>query len=298
MKLFFSRKSKKRDAKVNTTANVSQNPAETQPQGEGSLQENVEQKADTRNAGSAEPQKEPPAGEPQKEQSAGEPQKEQAAGEPQKEQPAGEPQNKTVRNLLIIDESGSMYSIYHPSLTGLNETLQTIRQAENDNPEQEHFVTLVSFNTGHYNEIYKNTPAKQTTDLAESSYSPNGGTPLFDAMGRAITDMDKIAGKDDVVLVTIITDGYENASREYIAPVIKNLVETMQAKGWVFTYIGANQDVTAVAESMSINNHLFFEANANGAQEMFRKDKESRKRFFRNLGHPDSSRNSKSDYFN
>lgn len=280
MKLFFSRKSKKRDAKVNTTANVSQNPAETQPQGEGSLQENVEQKADTRNAGSAEPQKE------------------QSAGEPQKEQPAGEPQNKTVRNLLIIDESGSMYSIYHPSLTGLNETLQTIRQAENDNPEQEHFVTLVSFNTGHYNEIYKNTPAKQTTDLAESSYSPNGGTPLFDAMGRAITDMDKIAGKDDVVLVTIITDGYENASREYIAPVIKNLVETMQAKGWVFTYIGANQDVTAVAESMSINNHLFFEANATGAQEMFRKDKESRKRFFRNLGHPDSSRNSKSDYFN
>lgn len=271
MKLFFSRKSKKRDAKVNTTANVSQNPAETQPQGEGSLQENVEQKADTRNAGSA---------------------------EPQKEQAAGEPQNKTVRNLLIIDESGSMYSIYHPSLTGLNETLQTIRQAENDNPEQEHFVTLVSFNTGHYNEIYKNTPAKQTTDLAESSYSPNGGTPLFDAMGRAITDMDKIAGKDDVVLVTIITDGYENASREYIAPVIKNLVETMQAKGWVFTYIGANQDVTAVAESMSINNHLFFEANATGAQEMFRKDKESRKRFFRNLGHPDSSRNSKSDYFN
>lgn len=271
MKLFFSRKSKKRDAKVNTTANVSQNPAETQPQGEGSLQENVEQKAETRNAGSA---------------------------EPQKEQPAGEPQNKTVRNLLIIDESGSMYSIYHPSLTGLNETLQTIRQAENDNPEQEHFVTLVSFNTGHYNEIYKNTPAKQTTDLAESNYSPNGGTPLFDAMGRAITDMDKIAGKDDVVLVTIITDGYENASREYIAPVIKNLVETMQAKGWVFTYIGANQDVTAVAESMSINNHLFFEANATGAQEMFRKDKESRKRFFRNLGHPDSSRNSKSDYFN
>lgn len=190
--------------------------------------------------------------------------------------------NDTVKvfNLIILDESGSMSAIYQEALTGVNETLQTIRMAKNEHPDQEHFVTLVAFDTGHYNQIYHLTSASMAKDITRNQYHPCGGTPLYDAMGKAINDLKRVAQQDDIVLVTIITDGYENASREYTGHAIKALVEEMREKGWVFTYIGANQDVEKVAASMAINNHLAFEANFQGTNEMFARERISRGKFF------------------
>ena len=201
------------------------------------------------------------------------------------------PEKAKVYNLIILDESGSMMSIYHEALTGVNETLQTIRMAKEQHPEQEHFVTLVAFDTGHYNEIYKGTPATKAVDITTEQYRPGGCTPLYDALGRAINDLrnhldylDHSSNKEDsVVLVTVITDGYENASKEYTGPAIKALVEEMRKKGWVFTYIGANQDVEKVAESMSINNHMAFKADSKGTMEMFAKERISRGKFFQKV---------------
>ncbi len=187
---------------------------------------------------------------------------------------------RRVHNLIILDESGSMQSIYHPALTGVNETLQTIRSAQNAHAYQEHFVTLIAFDSTHYNQIYKNTAAAQAVDITAEQYQPCGGTPLYDAMGRAITELRAEVSPDDVVLVTIITDGYENASREYDCAAIRALVETMKEQNWVFTYIGANQDVEAVAKSMSINNHLTFETNDEDTAEMFRRENSCRMKFF------------------
>ena len=201
------------------------------------------------------------------------------------------PEKATVYNLIILDESGSMSAIYQEALTGVNETLQTIRMAKDEHPEQEHFVTLVAFDTGHYNEIYKGTPASKAVDITKAQYRPCGGTPLFDAMGRAISDLrnhldylnHSSNNNDDVVLVTVITDGYENASKEYTGPAIKALVEEMRKKGWVFTYIGANQDVDRVAESMSINNRMAFQSDSEGTRAMFEKERISRGKFFQKV---------------
>lgn len=85
--------------------------------------------------------------------------------------------------------------------------------------------------------------------------------PLYDAMGNAINTLRKSVADDDAGLVTIIPDGYENASSEYNGPAIKKLVETMKSKGWIFTYIGANQNVEAVAATISITNTLSFSAD-------------------------------------
>lgn len=187
---------------------------------------------------------------------------------------------RRVHNLLILDESGSMQSIYQPALTGVNETLQTIREVQKEHTDQIHFVSLIAFDSSHYNQIYNNTPAEKAIDITPDQYRPGGCTPLFDAMGRSITELRGVVGKDDVVLVTIITDGYENASREYDGKAIKALVESMKSQGWVFTYIGANQDVEAVANAMSIDNHLCFEASLSGASDMFDKEIRCRKKFF------------------
>lgn len=190
---------------------------------------------------------------------------------------------RRVHNLIILDESGSMQSIYQPALTGVNETLQTIREAQKEHDNQEHIVWLVTFDTGHFKQIYANTPAEKTEAISPGQYRPCGGTPLYDAMGKSINQLRQIVTADDVVLVTVITDGYENASREYNGKAIKALVEEMKGRGWVFTYIGANQDVEAVAASMSIDNRLAFEANDECTGAMFERECRSRKKFFGKL---------------
>lgn len=194
-------------------------------------------------------------------------------------------ETKRVHNLIILDESGSMSSIYRPALTGVNETLQTIRGAQDEHKDQEHFVTLVAFDSSHYNQIYAHVPATEATDITEEQYRPGGCTPLYDAMGRSINELRPNVVKGDVVLVTVITDGYENASREYNDRAIKSLVETLKKEGWVFTYIGANQDVEAVATSMSIDNRLAFDADDESTGAMFEHERRSRRKFFSKLCH-------------
>ena len=192
-------------------------------------------------------------------------------------------ETKLVHNLIILDESGSMQSIYQPALTGVNETLQTIREAQKEHENQTHFVSLIAFDTGHYNQIYNHIAAEKAIDITQEQYRPGGGTPLYDAMGRSINELRPNVVKGDIVLVTVITDGYENASREYNGKEIKNLVEAMKKEGWVFTYIGANQDVEAVAASMSIDNHLAFDADDESTGAMFKHERRSREKFFSKL---------------
>lgn len=108
---------------------------------------------------------------------------------------------KRVHNLIIVDESGSMSSIYQPALTGLNETLQTIREAQKEHENQEHIVWLVTFDTGHFKQIYANTPAEKAEDITPEQYRPCGGTPLYDAMGKSINQLRPMVTADDVVCI-------------------------------------------------------------------------------------------------
>lgn len=168
-----------------------------------------------------------------------------------------------VFNLIILDESGSMECIKKEAIDSVKETIQTIRHAEEKNPEQEHYVTIVTFNS-EIKTIYDCLPAKEINEL--TSYYPSRCTALYDAMGMSLTALRGNVANNDRVLVTIVTDGYENASREYSGKAIKSLVDELKGKGWVFAYIGANQDVEAVAASISITNTLTFNATPQGTK--------------------------------
>lgn len=204
---------------------------------------------------------------------------------------------KRVFNLIILDESGSMSSIERQAITGVNETMQTIREAQKKHEEQEHYVSLVSFNSGFVKIIYDKVEAERVEELTSQQYEPACCTPLYDAMGNALTHLKKNVAEGDAVLVTMITDGYENASREYNSTAIKNLVEALKAKGWVFTYIGANQDVTEVAATISISNTLQFCATDYGTSSMFAKEKKARTRWFDKLSMGVSDEELAEDYF-
>lgn len=192
---------------------------------------------------------------------------------------------KRIINLVILDASGSMESIYNQALSGTNETIQTIRMGQKDHPELKQSLTLASFNSGRdYLKVkYSATPIDAVKDITREDYVACGCTALYDAMGEMISELKRKITDEDRVLVTVITDGYENASKHWTGPQIKSLVEELRQTGWTFTYIGANQDVETVAGSMGIRNTLAFDETVEGTRTMFEKESRSRRRFMNRI---------------
>ena len=97
--------------------------------------------------------------------------------------------------------------------------------------------------------------------LTDETYVPGSSTPLYDAMGRTLTKLEKELKGDEnhSVVVTVITDGYENDSHEYGLAAIKALVEHLKEEGWSFAYMGTDHDVHGVSVSLSITNVVKFE---------------------------------------
>lgn len=175
-----------------------------------------------------------------------------------------------IYNVIILDESGSMSSIYRPTIQSMNEVISGIRKNQKEFPDQRHYVTIVTFE-GNGPEGIKTrrdrVPIQTVEDFTDMDYCPGGCTPLYDAMGITLNHLESVILPEDKVMATVITDGYENSSREYSGNTIKALVSRLRAKGWVLAYIGANQDAVEVARELNIKNALNFEATPDGMSE-------------------------------
>ncbi len=188
-----------------------------------------------------------------------------------------------VYNLVILDESGSMSTIRNAAIGGFNETVGGIRSAQEQYKEtQEHFVSLLTFCSCKKHYIYENIPVANVPNLTTKEYQPCCGTPLFDAMGFSLNKLYSQIESDDnsSAVVTIITDGMENASKEFSGQAIKQLVDKLKAEGWNFAYIGTNQDVEEVAMSISIENHLSFTYDDSGMQDAWTNERKSKMRMY------------------
>ena len=191
-----------------------------------------------------------------------------------------------VFNVIILDKSGSMENIRQSAIDGFNETLNGIKKAqEKFTDTQDHFVSLVAFCACEMKQIFDKVPVADAKPLTAEDYQPCCCTPLYDAMGFTLNGMRKhVRAIDDaVVVVTIITDGLENASKEYNGKSIKELVEQLKGEGWTFTYMGANQDALEVAERMSIRNSRNFDYTHKGTCASMAKDCSTRMNFFSRL---------------
>ena len=189
-----------------------------------------------------------------------------------------------IFNLIILDKSGSMSSIANAAISGFNETVGGIRSAqERFKDTQEHFVSLMIFCDCEKKLVYDKVPVADVKELTKNEYRPCCCTPLYDAMGISINGLfNDIKDKEDATaVVTVITDGLENASKEYSGKAIKALVERMKDdEGWSFAYIGANQDVNAVSQSLSIDDAIAFDYNEAGTRKAFERDTNARMRKF------------------
>ena len=185
-----------------------------------------------------------------------------------------------IHNLIILDESGSMESIKRAAINGMNETVQSIRDAQKKHEDQEHIASLVSFNSSEIKGIYDCVPVAEVEELTDKEYVPDCCTPLYDAMGLSLNHLRAKVNDEDKVLVTIITDGEENSSTEYNSAAIKALVDSLKEKGWVFAYIGANQDVLKVAQTISVTNVMNFSSTDFGTSSAIASLRKSRDRMF------------------
>ena len=202
-----------------------------------------------------------------------------------------------VYNLLILDESGSMESIKKATIDGFNELIQSIKHTIKESPEIAQYVNLFSFNGAGIKEQLKLTKAEHLNFLSDKKYKPDHMTPLYDAIGFSVNKLRAAIDQevDYSVLVTILTDGEENASKEYSFDAVASLIGNLKTKGWVFTYIGANHDVAATAVSLNINNHMHFHANDVDTKKMFDKNTTSRNRYMDKIRKGDADL--QSDFF-
>lgn len=191
-----------------------------------------------------------------------------------------------VFNVIILDCSGSMECIRQATVEGFNETLAGIKKAQEKFVKtQDHFVTLVTFCSCETKHVYDKTPVADAHPLKMEDFQPCCTTPLYDAMGITLTAIRKHVKEieDSVVVVTVITDGMENASHEYNGKTIKELVERLHGEGWTFTYMGANQDSVEVAMKLSIRNSRNFAYSHEGTRASMGKDASTRMNFFSRL---------------
>ena len=165
---------------------------------------------------------------------------------------------------VILDRSGSMESICDDTIGGLNAFVEQQKAGSG-----EATLTLVQFDSQDpYEVIHHFTPIREVSALTRNTYVPRGSTPLLDALGRGINDIEASIGKlnDDErpekVIVAVITDGQENSSREFNKEQVEKMIKSKSAEaGWEFMFLSA--DLNAIADAQ----HLGFSRDATVAFE-------------------------------
>lgn len=154
---------------------------------------------------------------------------------------------------VIIDESGSMDSRRYETITSVNDYLDGIEK-ENRNT----LVTIVNFSSPIGEEkrvrfLERNTKVADTYELTEETYRPRGNTPLLDAVGSTIRNIE--TEDVDRFLVVVVTDGMENDSRDFTREAVQSLVRSKENSGkWTFTYLGVGVDAWAGAQFLGYQN--------------------------------------------
>lgn len=175
---------------------------------------------------------------------------------------------------FLLDRTGSMSGLRDATIEGYNSYLEGLPD------EKEQLLALHQFDSPGTELVHDFVPKNEATRLNVGNYEPRAGTPLYDAIADVIAWTEKRAkelqGKKKLkpaVLVTILTDGYENESKEHNLPSINSLIKKKEEEdGWTFMYIGAakeawNAEMFAGTQSAS---NVYRSSGAGGRNAAFR----------------------------
>lgn len=150
---------------------------------------------------------------------------------------------------IVLDRSGSMDSCRYEAINAVN--LYVSELAKDDKVDSRVSVTI--FDSGSIDLIRDRMPVAEFAPITESDYLPRSMTPLLDAVGKTIKSMEAQNLKDEVRrAVVIMTDGLENASREFTRDTLAALIKAKEAAGWLVTYLGSGHDSWQQAQTMGL----------------------------------------------
>ena len=156
--------------------------------------------------------------------------------------------------VFILDKSGSMSGLEEETIHGFNDMLTKQKATESKCR-----LTTVLFNH-QYDLRHDRIDIQAVNKLDQKDYQVGGYTALMDAIGTTINKIKQVQAntnepyRADKVIFVIITDGYENASREFSSNQIKAMIETQKKNdNWEFIFLGANIDAVETAKNYGIN---------------------------------------------
>jgi hypothetical protein len=180
---------------------------------------------------------------------------------------------------IILDRSGSMSSIKEATVKGINAFMDDVNKVPGEG-----VWSLVQFDDPDSargakerfpHVVFENVSSAHLPRLEPADFKPRGSTALVDAVcltiGTITTRVLAVPEADrPKVMVVVMTDGLENASREFTSARLREMVaEAQSVHGWEFLYLGANQDAFSEAGKygMAKTGNVFnFSATDAGAQ--------------------------------
>lgn len=140
---------------------------------------------------------------------------------------------------FVLDESGSMYNSVDDVIGGFEKLIDEQKGEKNG----ECIISLYRFS----NTVKRDYIGKPVGEVPKLTYSPGGCTAMNDGVGTAIdeigkwlSDMDE-SERPSKNMIVIMTDGKENASKEYDFDVVKRKIKHQEEKySWTFVYMGTN----------------------------------------------------------
>lgn len=155
---------------------------------------------------------------------------------------------------VILDRSGSMAPVAQDMEGGFNHFIEDQRKISG-----ECRVTLVQFDENSGINVDTIYIARRLEDVPALVLNARGGTPLLDAVGRTVVDtgerLKRLTEQERPgnVLILIITDGQENASRDWTKEKVRELINRQKDQWkWNFMFLGANVDAFAEARGMAL----------------------------------------------
>ena len=179
---------------------------------------------------------------------------------------------------VILDRTGSMESIRDDVIGGFNSFLAT--QQASPTPGT---FTLVQFDSQDPYEVLQDAvPMASARPLTREQYVPRASTPLYDAIGRGILTLEaSLAATPDAdrpgqVIFVVVTDGQENASREFDRRRVSTLIEAKKGLGWEFVFLSADLDAFDDAHRMGIDaaSIVMFDKSADSNRKLWAKTAE------------------------
>jgi hypothetical protein len=176
--------------------------------------------------------------------------------------------NNKTELVFILDKSGSMHHLESDTIGSFNGLIDKQKREAGTA-----LITTVLFNTS-VKILHDRMDLQEVSLMTNKDYCPSGGTALLDAVGTTLRNVrhsynDQLKEeRPNKVMFIIITDGMENASREFTYKKVKEEIEKAKEKyDWEFLFIGANIDAVkegskfGIREDRSVRYHADTKGN-------------------------------------